>query len=194
MLTTVAEVEVFLGLTAPGAAVETVLDAMIDAAQKAMEGPAGAGRHLETATVTEIIDGAGGHDIWLNEPAQSITSIHESSDQTWTAATLISSDDYIDHSGRRACRVERPDSVWLNCPSGVRIIYTAGLAATVPDEIKFACWVQVAKLYSEWQVAKQGLNVLDSQAVEGWTQKFAAHRGLDPYVADVMKRYRPARL
>jgi hypothetical protein len=101
----------------------------------------------------------------------------------------VATDDYL----LRGCALERLDGVWLNASAAIQVVYLGGFAA-MPEAVKDLCRQQVAWMYSNWQAAKQGKNVLRAEGVEGWTQQFADHTGLDPNVKVALARYRPARL
>lgn len=185
MLVTLANAKTYLGVSGSGD--DATITDMIEAATEAME--QFTGRHLDSTTITEYLNGTGGRLLWLKEPAESITNLWNDSAHAWGAATLVDADDYL----LTGCEVDYLDHIWSEGRRNIKVTYKAGYA-TMPDDLQHACKVQVAKLYSEWQVAKKGLNVLASHTVQGWSQAFLAHRGLDPEVADIVNRYKPARL
>ncbi len=184
-LCTVTEAKTYLGVS--GSDDDTVIGNMIAAAQAAMEGFCG--RHLAAATVTETRDGTGKYNLWLSEPAETVTSIHVSASQDWSSGNLIDSDDYVVDG----CQIERLDSIWPRAQRNVRAIYAAGFATT-PGDLAEACKIQVAKLYTDWQTAKQGLNTTQSIRMETFAQAYLAHAGLDPSVAAVLENYIPEAL
>jgi len=181
----VTDAKTYLDVT--GTDDDTVIGNMLDAATVALE--KAAGRHLVSTAVTEYLDGQAERRVWLQEPAESITSVHVDSDQGWDATSLISADDYA----VEGCTLDYISRVWTRGRRNMRVIYQAGFA-TVPEDLQHAARVQVAKLYSEWQVAKKGLNVLKSHSVQGWSQTFLEQKGLAPEAAAIVERYRPERL
>lgn len=184
-LITLATAKTHLGVSGSGD--DATITAFIAAATEAMEG--GAQRHLESTSVTEYLDGNGSRRLWLKESAESITSVHVDSARAWGVASLETAADYrVD-----GCVLDHLDEIWPIGRSNVRVIYSAGYA-TVPDDLAQACKAQVSMIYSEWQRAKTGLTNLSSQSVEGWAQQFIGRTGLDPSVAEVIRRYVPARL
>lgn len=188
-LLTLAEAKAYLGVSGSGD--DSIITDMIGEAAGAMEDECG--RHLDTATVTETVDGTGDYDLWLSEPPDGgksgITTIHEDADQSWTDTTLVSADDYL----VTRCRVERLDSIWLNAQRAVRVVYAAGYASP-PARLKRLYKIQVAVLYSEWQRAKQGKNIVASMKQEGWSETYIQQNGLDPDVVAGLEAFRPARL
>jgi len=190
-LVSLDDVKTYLGVTADTD--NTLIGQMIDAAQEAMEKYAG--RHFLNATVTEYLNGTGKRTLFLQEPPDGgdsgVTSIYVDSARAWAAANLIDSDDYQVDSGD--CCVHYLDHIWTMGQRNVRVIYTAGFA-TVPDDLEFACRIQVAALYSAWGMAKQAKDILESESVEGWTQKFLKRKGLMVEVGEICDRYVPARL
>lgn len=187
-LITQAVAKTYLGLTDTDATRDAVITELCSAATQAME--RWCGRHLDSTAVTEILDGTGKEGVWLKEPPETMTSVKEDADQAWaTATSLVENTDYM----VRGCKLERLDSVWLDAVACIQAVYVGGFAAPATD-LTLACRVQVAKLYAEWQAAKQGLNILSSHNVQGWAQTFLVRGGLDPYVKDVLELYRPQRL
>lgn len=184
-LITVAQAKTYLGVAA--STDDTTIGLMIDSATAAMEKEAG--RHILAYTRTEILSGNGTYSLWLSEPPESITTIHESSDQTWDSTTLIDSGDYLQDGSR----VEYLNQIWSHARMNIRVVYQAGWASPPADLIQ-ACKMQVAALYSEFQRVKRGLNGLSSQAVQGWSQAWLPVQPLTDAVAAICRRYRPARL
>ena len=186
-LTTLEAAKAQCGVTV--SADDTEVTAFIAAATAAMEQRAG--RHLEADAMTEYLTGDGRSKLWLQEPVDvaGITSLHVDSNRVYAAATLIDADDYVVDG----CCVEYVNNSWITSPRAIKVVYPTGFA-TVPDDLIHACNVQVAKLYSEWQAAKAGLNILADHNVQGWSQSFLGHRGLDPEVEEIVDRYQPPRV
>lgn len=184
-LITLAEAKAYCGVS--GSDDDVILATFIAAAQVAME--KGCGRCLRSTSVTETLNGTGIRSLWLRESPESITSIHVDSDRDWGASSLIDSDDYLTDG----CRVEYLDHIWTVGRMNVRVVYSAGFTTT-PDDVKLACQLQVSRMYSQWKRAKEGLDIVESENVQGWTRKYTAESGLDPAVKDILKGYRPSRL
>ena len=186
MLTTLAAAKSFLGVT--GATEDTEITDFILASEQQMERKAG--RHLEAESVTTVMDGTGTRNLWLPEPPLSLTTVHVSSSQSWTDATLQDTTEML----LKGCRIYWTNRTWLNAPMAVRVVYQAGVALTVPELLADACRRQVANLYSEWKAAQKGDNILSRQRIGEWTQEYLAREGLDPYVEKVCDSYRPKKL
>ena len=186
-LTTLDDAKLHCGVT--GSADDAVITDFIAAATAAMEQRAG--RHLEAAVVTEYLTGRGGSKLWLQEPPDvaGMTSIHMDSNRVYAAASLIADTAYVVDG----CLVDYVNNTWSTSPRSIKAVYPVGFA-TVPDDLIHACRVQVAKLYSEWQAAKKGLNILAEHNVQGWSQTWLGHRGLDPEVEEIVDRYQPGRV
>ena len=190
MLDTLASVKIYLGVTV--ATYDDVITAMIVSAGLSMAGRDGAQRTLESGSRTEIQSGVSGYRLYLAEPvdpAGDITTIHVSSEQEWTATNLVAADDYLLDANNREI-VERLDAVWPRSQRNIRVVYPIGFATT-PGDVRLALWAQVARMYSAWKAAQEGRDILDTETVEGWSQKYLAHTGLDPVAADILRRYRP---
>lgn len=183
---TVANAQTWLDVTGDDAVLQILIDRAVEAMERA------AGRHLDAATVTEVLDGNGDYSLWLQEPpdggADGVTSVHVSSDQEWTSSNLVDSDDYLVNE----CELIYLDHVWTKGQQNVRVIYSGGFA-TVPDDVVGACYEQVAADYQRWLAAKKGFNILDTVRIENWTMQFRKFTGLEPQVERVCKTYRPAR-
>ncbi|HUU34524.1 MAG TPA: head-tail connector protein [Vicinamibacterales bacterium] len=186
-LTSLADAKTHCGVT--GVTDDAVITGFIAAATEAMEQRAG--RHLDAATVTEYLTGTGASKIWLQEPVDvaGITSLHMDSNRTYAAASLVAAADYVVDG----CVVDYINNTWLTSPRCIKVVYPTGFA-TVPADLVHASRVQVAKLYSEWQAAKAGLNILSEQNVQGWSQSWLGHRGLDPEVEEIVDRYTSPRI
>ena len=184
-LITLDDAKAHLGVTA--ATDDAVIGNLIDAAQEAMRRHCG--RRLLSESVAEILDGNGKRNLWLAEPAESVTSVHESSSQTWDATTLVDATDYtVD-----GCQLDHYDEVWLVGRRNVRVVYLAGFATT-PEDLTQACRAQVGVLYAEWQRTKAGLDVVSAERQETWSRNFLPRAALDPAVAEICDRYLSPRL
>ena len=184
-LISTADAKTFMAVT--GSSDDAVIAAMIAAAQDAME--AHVGRHLAAVNRTEYLDGTGGRRLWLAEPAESVASVHEDGNRSWSAATLVDAANYMLDG---AC-LDKLDQIWTSGAKNIRVIYAAGFASP-PDDVTFACKLQVARMYREWQAQKAGHNVLSDIRIESWSQSYLAREGLAQEVKDVLKRYEPERL
>lgn len=186
MLITLADAKSYLGITATTD--DAVITGFISAAQKAME--SFVHRALEAVSVTEILDGSGDYDLFIREPARTITSIHEDDDHTWGAGCLVAAADYNlillrDGAGRR---IHRYDEIWATGVQSAKVVYMAGFAS-LPEDVKVACQVQIGVLYSEWARAKSRKDVLSSMGVSGWTMTWIAREGLDSGVKSLLEPY-----
>lgn len=191
MIITLAVAKDYVGVT--GTSEDTQITQLVNDAGAAMA--AHCNRLLEAAAITEYLDGDGTAMLFLREPADSITSIHLDGTRAWGASTLISSGDYIHHTGRDGTgrSVEYLDNVWSLGQRNIKVVYDGGYAA-MPDDIERACRVQVARMYSEWKRAAKGLDNLAGQTVAGWAQTWLAKAGLDQACVDLLVPYGNARL
>jgi hypothetical protein len=185
MLVTVVNAKVHMGVSV--ATDDDMIQQIIEGIGAAFK--AYAGRNIEDATTTQIMDGSGGRYLWLNEEARSITSIHASSEQEWTSGNLVASDKYLlDDTG--LC-VVRTESIWLVGVRNHRVIYPSGYAAgSVPADIQRAAYVEVARLYSAMLRDRSGDNVLEAQKIEGWSQSFLKMEGLGPETKAILDSYK----
>jgi len=181
MIVTLAEAQAFIGITADATDTEIVTP-LIEAAQAAMEKRAG--RHIEAASVTEILNGPGAYALYLKEPAETLTSF-TISDVAGTVSDVLVEGCVLTK--------KRGTSAWVSGRRNISVTYAAGFA-TVPDDLSLACLVQVGKLYSERGLIQTGANVLSAQKIETWSQNFLTHKGLDPLVEEVVKQYACERL
>jgi len=184
-LVTVTVAKTYLGVS--GSDDDALIASMVEAATDAME--AEAARHLVSTSRTEIVDGSGQRRLYLAEPPESVTTVHQHSDQAWADANLVDADDY-DLDG---CCLDYRSRIWTAGRHNTRVVYLAGYA-TVPDDLVIACQRQVSAYYAWWLVDKMGLGVLKSQTVEGWAQSFRARVDLEPDVAAICAKHRPGRL
>ncbi len=148
-----------------------------------------AGRSIISTSNTEILDGNGTEDVWLTEPAESITTVHEDSARAWAAASLVAAADYKVHG----CRLHKYAGCWLDDDDCLRVAYNAGFAS-IPKPLKEACYMQVAFMYQQWQLEKKGLNVVTDERIEQWSQAFVDRGALAPGVKEILDEYAPFRL
>ena len=184
-IVSLADAKTYLGVS--GTDDDTLITSLVAAAQDAMEKECG--RHIESVTRTEYINGTGKRSLWLAEPAESITSIYVDSDHEWDTDTLVNSADYM----LDGCRVEYLNHIWTIGRLNVRVIYKAGFT-TVPDDLILACKAQVGAMYSHYKRVKQGHDVLDSVRVGPWAQNYITSEGLTPFTKAICARYRAERL
>lgn len=89
------------------------------------------------STYTERYDGKGSPWLWVKEwPITSITSIHESIDQTFDATTLIPSTDYI--FDLNLPRIRHKWRGWFTWFQSIQVIYVGGWV-TVPLDVEQVC-------------------------------------------------------
>ena len=178
-MVTVEEAREYLGADS-GTDSDARLEAFIAAAVAAME--TYAGRHFMGADVSETVKPERGCSkyLLLSEPARAIVS----SDPDLPDEYRIEGSRLIAEGGN--VFVER---------DGYELVYSAGyVAGEEPADLIQACRDQVAYLHSRWKADSAGLAEIESQTIDGWTQKFRERGGLAPHVAAIVDKYRPARL
>lgn len=143
-LTTLTKVKEFLGIPAAETAHDTLLTDLIARATDKVERRMG--RKLIQATFTEFHDGLDHPEIQVNSPPiASITTLHESIDQDFTAGNLIAAEDYIFDVRERGGIVRRKANVDFGEGfQNVKIVYVGGYA-TIPAAledigIKITAW------------------------------------------------------
>lgn len=186
-LVSLADAKTYLGLT--GSDNDTVIQNMLDGIDKRFE--AYCKRRLVSTTLTETLDGSGKTRLWLPQPAESITSVHVSANQEWTAANLVDASEYDiipDHGNGRAdgIRLQRYDyEIWEVGRLNIRVVFLAGFA-TPPADLVEAAKVQFAFDYQLWDAQKKGFNIVKSNSEEGWNATFLPHTELHPMAAALL--------
>lgn len=128
--TTLAAVKEYADIT--GSTQDAIITNLIARVTRVMQDRMG--RRVLEGTWTEIHDGIARPGIIVRErPITSVTSIHESPDQTWDSSTLIAASDYIVDG--RLGRIKLKADVFLPGFQNVRVIYLGGYA-TVPAALE----------------------------------------------------------
>ena len=107
---------------------------------------------MESASYTRDLDGNGTREIWLDVwPATAITSVYDDPEQDFGADRLVASTDYaIVNKRKLRLTSSSAQGVWTEGGGTVRVAYTAGFA-TVPDDLKSLCALQVRHMYDRRQ-------------------------------------------
>lgn len=145
--TTLANVREFLG--GGGTGEDALLANLI--ARATVEMQTWMDRALFQATFTEYYDGNAGPTVIVNErPIVSVTSLHDSLDQTWDATTVIAAADFAydrNPSLRNTGQVYRRYGVPFYAGfQNVRVVYVGGYS-TVPLDIEEVCIERVAQAF-----------------------------------------------
>jgi len=188
MIITLADAKTYLDVT--GSDDDAVITDFITAAGNAME--EFCGRHIEEVEVTEQLDSEGRRRLWLREPANAKPAVYVDGDRAFGAGAQVSASDLFWQAGRDGTSnvVEYLDNIFSAGRRTIKVVYDAGWASgSIPDGIQQACKSQVARMYSEWQRAKDGADVLQSQSVAGWAQTWLGKEGIDPAARDLLKPY-----
>ncbi len=155
-------------LNAPSADAETV-ERLIQAAVSMMESEGG--RHFEDATVTEKVNVSRPSDsLYLREPPREIVSV--SPDENLTYSII-------------GCRLRAERNYWYGWYD---VTYKAGFE-TLPPDLYQAVLEQTAALYSQWQIARRGMDQLSATSVDGWSQSFRERVRLEAGVAQTVRAY-----
>lgn len=153
-LITVAEAKTLIP-SLSGTADDTLLTTLIGQAGVAMArycGYPGDAPTMESASYTRDLDGNGTREIWLDVwPATAITSVYDDPDLDFAAASLVASGSYsIVDKRRLRLTSTATQGTWTEGTGTVRVTYTAGFA-TVPDDLKSLCALQVRHMYDRRQ-------------------------------------------
>ena len=173
-LATLAEVKALLGITGTGS--DTRISALLGPMGAAIE--AMLGRKIEARDYTEYHDGRGTPYLKLREqPAISVTSVHDDPGRTWASDSLLSSGDYavdlpngevrlIKWSGANAFIRDTEESPgYLDETLNVRVIYRAGYeTADIPSELKLL----LAELV-QFQINTVSQSGLDSESIGAYS-------------------------
>jgi len=174
------EAKAYLGIADAVTTDDTLIAVMILASVSALEKEV---HHtFESASKTEIRNGKAVPRIWLSEAPESITSLHSSFGQVWDSSTLVDSDNYF-LQGRA---ILKSAGCWNIGNQNYRVIMAVGFAS-IPDEITMGVRIQLAKMFSEFEAAKERLTILSKISVEGWSMDFLAKKGLDPVAVSLCK-------
>ena len=146
-LCTLAEVKAFIPIS--GTTDDAALQAVITRSSAQIERHfsrkfyvSGAG--ADTNPITEIVNGAGTPYVRASRiPLTALTSVHESTDQTWDATTLIAASDYVVDLERGIVRLK--GGVFGSGFRNVRLIYSQ--TTTVPDDVKDLAVEIVARIW-----------------------------------------------
>ncbi len=182
MILTLSYAKTLLGLT--DATYDTEVTGILTATTRLFEKEAF--RTIESASVTEYIDGDGGYAMWLREPAEAITSIKISSSADWTVDPIDSGDYLLDDMA-----VERVSGgVWTIGRKNIQVIYSAGFA-TIPDDIY---WAAMSTLQTKWnllRLGQTGKDILQSEKHDDWSQTIRQQMNLSKEVQEILHHYRP---
>jgi len=149
-------------------------------------------RRLEAVTVTEYLDGNGQRKLYLPEPASCKPRMYVDANHEWGAASEVGASDMLWSPNRDGTSkvVERLDAVWNEGNSNIKAVFVSGYStAGMPELLKQAVRVQVARLYSEWKRATKRMDIVASQNVAGWAQQFLDKHGLDSMAAQLAQEF-----
>lgn len=154
-LISLTEAKSYLKITGSGE--DAILTDFVDSISKAVA--TYCRRKLVKATFTEYYNGGGIGRINLkNYPIVSITTIHDDSNRTYDATTLVDSDDYYFDADKGF--VELYDGgIFTDSVQNVKIVYLAGYVAgtDMPYDIELACKIWLSKVYHQY--SKQSIHV-----------------------------------
>lgn len=174
MICTLAEIKADLGLA------DTVDDAVLQLLIDSLEGRFESHLNrslLRTVGAVELFDG-GEHCLLVARfPVETVTSVHQSADQTWDATTLLDGADgeFIVNYQRGRLYYGHGGFDWPWGVQNIRVVYTGGYVAggtlpgagqtAMPDGIRHAFKLQCAFLWRNWRnlgssgVSSQGTNI-----------------------------------
>lgn len=166
---------------------DTLITALIERVSEFIENQTG--RFFGTATAhTEHLPGTGTNELWLNEPADTITSVEERSfpGDTWTTITE-GDDDGFELLGRRLLR--KGGARWIQGRQ-YRVIYQFGYA-TAPEDIRQLALDLVKLKYGEAQLEYSNLQSFQIGDTR-WSRGTMSDRSLMsvPFVAETIGHWR----
>jgi hypothetical protein len=132
-----------------------------------------AGRHLVGVTITETLSGNSECLLFLNEPAESVTSVAIDSTRTFGGAGIIDASNYF----VEGATLEYIEGTWDWGQRNIQAIYDAGFA-TVPDDIQGWCMIEVGRRYSSMKRARKAMDIIDDINIEDVRTKFQTVTGL----------------
>lgn len=141
-LTSLDDLKEYIGLTTGDH--DLLLENLIDRATDLFE--TYCDRKFAAAAYTEYHDGRGLDKLFPKQwPVNSVTSIHDDSDWTWGADTLIDAGDYrIAHDGY----IQMKTSTFSDDVQNVKIVYNGGYS-TIPEDLAQACIEQAAWMFKQ---------------------------------------------
>lgn len=136
--------------------------------------------------------GSNGHNADIQLPAfgastNSITSVHESLDRTFTSSTLLDSDDY--YFDWETGVLHREYSLWLSGRGTVQVIWVGGWGTdvdTVPDDVRTAGVMQIAF----WYQRRFDLGLTGRAGGQGASVDILVPSKLLPEVEETLSAYR----
>ena len=145
---------------------------------------------LDLGTYTEVVDPrrVRGRELHLRmRPVSSITSIHQSYDESYGALDLISASDYELQAsdGWVLSSLSNAFGGWSRRYRAIRVVYVAGLGTTGngPEDIQLAVsWQTHHLLRASWR--------LRTQDGGGIRDDLASERGIDPRVREILAHRR----
>jgi len=143
-LCTVQEVKDYYGMTGTDASTDTLIEEVINGASQIFE--TYCDRAFLTDTYTDYYDGKGKSVLFVdNSPITTISGIWDDTEWNWATTSEISSANYRIADGNR---VVFRDTVLNDGDQNVKIIYDAGYAS-VPDDLRQTCTIEVARIVKE---------------------------------------------
>jgi len=104
---------------------------------------------FEDVTITQYLDGPGGVELRSPiQPIQSVTSIHDSSDRSYSSGDLVDSGDYTLYGDEGLVRLndDSAHGAFSTVPRAIKLTAIIGYA-TIPAAIIHACGLQAAFWY-----------------------------------------------
>lgn len=186
-----AETKTYLGVT--GSADDTLIEGIIARVIEFIE--AQTGRYFdEDAAHTEYFDGNGTDELWLREPADSITSVHyrDYPGDTWTEITAGAEDGF---EIRDRTLIRKGLRAW-DFGREYRVIYQFGYA-TGPEDVRQLALDLVKLKYGEAKI-EASTGAYDSYQIGDtrWTRRDASSGMSDsallavPFVAETIGHWR----
>lgn len=148
---------------------------------------------VRTVDVEEILDGGVGWLLLSRFPVESVKTVHVDATQTWTAATLLESTEYLLHKTRGRLIRSGTDCSWPSGSQNIRVVYTGGYSLagseavsgqeSMPEALRGAMSMQLG---FEWRNRR----TLGAQSVgsQGQTLSLAPAKFL-PAVIDVLTKF-----
>ena len=151
-------------------------------------------RDLKEATVTEFYDGSDTGTLWVRRfPLTAITLLNIDPNRDFLSGTAIQPADVVIDSERGTVRffpgTKSPRASFAIGVKNVKITYTGGFA-TVPEDLKDACLILIARSFMR---VKQGAEGIISESIAGYSASYEGttrESGLPLEVQGILTRYK----
>ncbi len=143
-IATLDEVKNFMGINNSKSNDDDLLENLITRVTEWFQNYCGV-LQFKQQTYTDYYGGKNTRHLYVdNPPIISVTSLHDDTDWTWDAATLIDSGDY---KIVNSFYVVLKDTTFSKGDQNIKIVYEGG-HTTIPEDLKHACITEVSRIYN----------------------------------------------